>query len=198
MRRPGSSLAQALARSPALGLVALGLLLGGCLPPPASYELGLGTSRISGFVYTDPAQPTPGGPLVVAFLYHHQFIEQADGSAVVSATARVLQPGSSGQFSLALATDVVRAELFFVAPEHLTTVFRFRRQLGVGDITYRAELEAMADWRSHYYTFLSPQLEALILEQRYRLPPDEQQALTAWMQLQDARLKPPPRRSQPD
>lgn len=165
-------------------------LLAACLPPQASYTVGLGTSRIHGFIVTAPEQPLPGGPLVVAYEYHHQFVTRADGSAVLVPTARVVKPGSQGEFVIDVPSDVVRMEILFIAPGHLTELFRFQRQLGVGNIEYRAKLQAMPDWRSHYYTYLSPPLENLILESRYRLAPAEQQLLGQWMQAQDARLAP--------
>lgn len=163
-------------------------LLGACLPPEAHYSWGLGTSRISGFVHTDPKRPVPGGPLVVVYERHHEFVTYANGSAVLRTTARVVQPGRAGDFSIEVPSDVVRMDFLFIAPDHLTETFHFQRQLGVGDIEYDANLKAIDDWRSHYYTFLSPQLQDLIVDPRYHVPPAEQQLLGQWMQRQDARL----------
>ena len=188
----------------ALLLGAVGALLAGllaaCLPPQADYRLGLGTNRIRGSVNIPPGTPgapdstEPGGPLVVAYLYHHQFVTTGSGAAVLVPTARVLRPGPQGDFSLEVPADVVRADLMFIAPGHLTQLFHFQRQLGVGDIDYRAELPRIGDWRSHYYTYLSPQLENLILERRYRLSPSEQQTLGQWLQLQNEQLGAQPSR----
>ncbi len=178
----------------ALLLGGLAALLAACLPPQADYSVGLGTNHIRGIVSIPPGTPAapdstePGGPLVVAYLYHHQFVTYGNGSAVLVPTARVLRPGRQGDFSLELPADVVRADLLFIAPGHLTQLFHFQRQLGVGDIDYRAQLQRIGDWRSHYYTYLSPQLENLILERRYRLDPAEQQLLGQWLQLQNERL----------
>ena len=165
-------------------------LLGACLPPQASFSLGLGTSHIHGFIITAPEQTLPGGPLVVAYAYHHQFVTRADGTALLVPTGRVVKPGPQGDFVIDVPADVVRMEILFIAPGYLTDLFRFQRQLGVGDIEYRAALQAMPDWRSHYYTYLSPRLEELILDQRYRLAPAEQQLLGQWLRMQDARLAP--------
>jgi hypothetical protein len=175
----------------ALLLAAVAALLGACLPPQAHYSVGLGTSRISGYLLADPAQPAPGGPLVVIYLYHHQFVNYADGSAVLLTSARVVRPGRHGDFSIDVPADVVRMDILFIAPGHLTELYHFQRQLGVGDIDYRTTLKSMPDWRAHYYTFLSPQLQELIVEPRYRLAPAEQQVLVDWMQEQDARLGSP-------
>lgn len=173
-----------------LPLALLPALLSACLPPQAHYDLGLGTSRITGYLTVVPPRPTPGEPLIVVYQYHHQFVERGDGSALLLPTARVIQPRQQGDFSIEVPADVVRMDILFIAPEHLSELFHFQRQLGVGDIEYRARLQAMPDWRSHYYTYLSPQLEDLILEPRYRLAPAEQQVLGRWMQAQDARVGP--------
>lgn len=188
--RPAFLLARRSAAALVAGLLAscLGVLLAACLPPQAHYTIGLGTSRISGFVHTDPERPTPGGPLIVVYERHHQFITYANGHAVLLTTARVVQPGREGDFSIDVPADVVKADFLFIAPNHLTELFHFQRQLGVGDIEYDADLKAMDDWRSHYYTYLSPQLQDLIVDPRYRVPPAEQQTLGHWMQVQDARL----------
>jgi hypothetical protein len=170
-------------------------LLGACLPPQAHYDVGLGTNHIRGIISVAPDTVEPGGPLLVAYLYHHQFVTYGDGSAVLVPTARVLKPGRQGDFSLSVPQDVVRADLMFIAPGHLTQLFHFQRQLGVGDIDYRAQLEAIHDWRAHYYTYLSPQLENLILERRYRLDPADQRLLGEWLQTQNARLGAQPPRA---
>lgn len=164
------------------------LAAGGCVQSGASYDVGLGTSRVSGVLEASPDADAAGGPLVVAYKYHHQFVNQADGSAVLRPTAHVLRPGREGSFAIAVPADVVRMEVFFIAPGHLTDVFRFRRQLGVGNIRYRPLLPPMDDWRSHFYTFLGPQLEHLVVEPRYRLPPADQRLLANWLQRQTARL----------
>jgi hypothetical protein len=173
-----------------LALLAWTALLSGCLPPQASYHVGLGTNRISGFLDPAPQRPSPGGSLIVVYAYHHTFIERGDGSVLLVPSAQVLRPGQAGDFIIEVPADVVRMEVLFIAADHLTQVFRFQRQVGVGDIDYSAKLPVMADWRSHYYTYLSPQLEELILDRRYRLAPEQVQMLSQWMHDQDARLAP--------
>lgn len=168
--------------------LALAAALGGCLPPQASFDFGLGTSRIRGSLHTAKAGPLPGGPLIVVYKYHHQFVNLPDGRPVLSPTAQVLQPDPAGYFSFDMPADVLRVVVLFIAPGHLTDVFRFSRQLGVGDVTYQADLEAIPDWRDHYYTFLSPQLQELVIEPRYRLQPRDEQVLAHWLQVQNERL----------
>lgn len=178
----------------AVGL-ALSAVLGGCLPPQASFDVGLGTSRIRGSLQVGNPEPLPGGPLIVVYKYHHQFVNQPDGSPVLAPTAQVLQPEAGGHFSFDMPADVLRVVVLFIAPEHLTEVFRFSRQIGVGDVRYQADLPAIPDWRNHYYTFLSPQLQELVVEPRYRLQPQQQQLLARWLQAQNDRLAAHPRGS---
>jgi nicotinamide riboside kinase len=47
----------------------------------------------------------------------------------------------------------------------------------------------VSDWRSHFYTYLQPQLEHLITEQRYELSAFDQERLTAWLNDQKRRLE---------
>jgi hypothetical protein len=54
----------------------------------------------------------------------------------------------------------------------------------------------MRDWRSHFYTYLIPELEHVIVEPRYQLPLPDQAQLSTWIGAQRKRLeaerKPPP------
>jgi hypothetical protein len=164
-------------------------LLAGCLPTQATFEPGLGTGRISGSLRIEREAPPHGGLLIVVLQQHHQFVTRdEDGSAVLRAGAQVLQPGRAGGFVIHVPGDVVAMDVLFIAAEHLTEVFHFRRQVGMGDIHYQARLPYTADWRSHYYTFLSSQLEYLITEPRYRLDPAGQRLLGQWLQAQNERL----------
>ena len=173
-------------------IVSLALLIflsGGCLPPQADFEIGLGTTRIAGIVNITARERTQGDPLIVVFKYHHQFITAGDGTAILRPTAHVVQVGRAGGYSIDMPADVVWMDILFIAPERLTEKFHFRRQLGIGNVTYRPNLVPMPDWRSHFYTFISPQLEHLIVEARYRLSPPEQRVLSQWLLAQNARLE---------
>ncbi len=87
-----------------------------------------------------------------------------------------------------MPADVVSVDIMFIAADHLTDTFRFARSLGLGRITYTAVLRPMRDWRSHFHTFLEPQLQHLIVEHRYRLAQREQKLLGEWLEAQKARL----------
>ena len=166
------------------------MMVAGCLPPQAEFEWGLGTNNITGTMASLPAKPPGEGGIVVAYKHHHQFITDGDGRALLRPTAHVVPVSSSGSFYVSMPADVVAIGLLFIAPGRLTEQFHFKRQLGVGDITYHAAMVSMPDWRNHYYTFLIPQLEHLIVESRYRLAPEGVQLLSNWLQAQNRRLAP--------
>ena len=170
-------------------LPAAALLLTGCLPPQADFEFGFGTNRIKGFINVSPSQKADGPPIVVIYKYHHKFVSLEEGGpGLVHPTAHVVQVTRTGAYSIDMPADVVSVDILFIAPGRLTDTFRFNRQLGVGEITYKATLVPMEDWKSHFYTFLSPQLENLIVESRYRLSPRDQQVLSHWLTVQNKRL----------
>ena len=178
------------ARGRLVAVLLLALALGACLPAGAEYKLGVGTSRISGRYHLEQVEPTHGPALVVAFKQHHKFVTSDSGQALTHPTAHVIVVGADGRYSLDMPGDVVSISILFVAPDYLTREFRFQRQLGVGDITYDPILQALPRWRDHYYTYLLPQLEHLIVDPRYGLSNEEQQRLGDWLRQQQARLAP--------
>ena len=172
-----------------LGLAAI--LFSGCLPSQASFDIGFGTSAVKGYLkYSEgkEGKERRSRGIIVVYKYHHKFIHTGDGRPVVHPTAHLVTVGRFGNFFINVPSDVISMDILFIAPDSLTQQFHFSRQLGVGDITYRADLQPMQNWRNHYYTFLIPQLEHLIVEPRYRLNPGEQHRLSAWLMEQNQRL----------
>ncbi len=192
--------------------VLLGLLpfLSACVPQGATYRFGASTSEIAGAIdVEDPG--TSGPPLVLVYQYHYKFIDFGQGADPGRASADLVHPGEElthptaslayvaidGSFSIPVPTDVVAVEAFFIAPDRLTDLFQFRKQVGVGRIVYRPKLPRMPDWRNHFYTYLVPELEHVIVEARYELPVQDQQALSTWVTDQRKRLEDRRARSQP-
>lgn len=171
----------------AAGLIGL-FMLAGCLPPQADFSLGLGTQRISGFLNAPGITPAQGTPLIVVYKFHRSFVSDPPQGHALTPTAHVVHVARSGAFSIGIPWDVVAADVFFIAPGRLTQVFQFKRILGVGAITYRADLKPMANWRDHFYTSLNPQLQHLIVENRYRLSPGDLSKLSQWLNFQNRRL----------
>lgn len=184
----------------ALPFMAL-LLLHGCLPPQANFEIGLGTTEIVGSVLVGDEDATESGAIIVILKNHYKFIPlyQSDDffplgrsgriNSITHPTAHFQQVGPTGKFVIPMPSDVVSVDIMFIAAEHLTDTFRFSRSLGMGRVTYNATLPSMPDWRSHFYTFLEPQLQELIVESRYHLPDREQQQLGDWLLAQKKRIE---------
>jgi len=199
--RLGAWLGLALAAVPALA---------GCFPPQASYNLGLTTTRVEGTLEVEDPQ-SAGEPLILVYQYHYSFIEmneergpgmggaplmpgepmlQLDGSrGLAYPTASLAAVRPDGSFTISVPADVVRLEIFFVSPDRLTDVFQFSKQLGVGRIVYDAKLPRMRGWRSHFYTYLMPELQHVIVDPRYKLPLQDQGRIGAWLDAQRTRLE---------
>jgi hypothetical protein len=177
-----------------LALVAL-FCLAGCLPQQASYDFGISTSQIVGDLEVEDPD-TAGPPLVFVYKYHYLFVNESSDdpvphtpSTVARATASLAPVLSDGSFSISVPTDVVRLEVFFISPDRLTDIFQFQKQVGIGRVVYHARLKRMPDWRSHFYTYLKPELENVIVDSRYELPPQDQAQLAAWLTQQQTRLE---------
>jgi hypothetical protein len=59
--------------------------------------------------------------------------------------------------------------------------FRFKRQIGVGELRYDARLNRSEDWGNQFLLQTSPFLENFILEQRYKMPDAQQLFLGDWL-----------------
>lgn len=178
-RRLGLWLALALAGLPALS---------GCYPPQASYSFGVSTAEIVGQLDVDDPE-TAGPPLILVYKYHYTFMEMEPGVVLTRPTASLAPVRPDGSFAISVPTDVVSLEIFFISPDRLTDLFQFHKQVGIGRIVYRARLPVMRDWRSHFYTYLMPELEHVIVEPRYQLPLSDQTLLGTWIGAQRQRLE---------
>jgi hypothetical protein len=177
-------------------------LLSGCLPERASFRFGMSTSEIAGDVTVEePA--SSGTPLVLVYKYHYKFVEFGQGTDPAHPSNDLTHPGEDithptaslayvapdGSFTISVPVDVVAVEMFFIAPDRLTDLFQFRKQVGVGRIVYKPILPRMPDWRSHFYTYLAPELEHVIVDSRYELPLADQDTLSKWLAGQRTRLE---------
>lgn len=176
----------------ALALIGMALLaLPGCLPPQASFSPGLGTQEIRGVLELPGPDAGAGPPLIVVFLHHSLMTGFAGEPAITRQTVMLATVGPQGEFRIPMPQDVLRVDILFAAPERLTDTFHFQRQLGIGTVTYTARLPVAPDWRGHFYTYLAPQLEHLIVETRYGLSTRDQERLSQWLSGQKRRLAAP-------
>lgn len=170
-------------------LLVLGLLAAGCLPQDASFNLGLSTGRIDGNVDMAALDASLGAPIVVAIKHHHRFSGyQEDERPVTHPTAHVVRVYRDGRFTVSMPSDVVSMEIMVLIPGFLSRSYSFKRSLGLGNITLRPTLTRQPEWRSHFYTFIQPQVQHLIVETRYQLADAEQQQLATWLTAQQQRL----------
>jgi hypothetical protein len=139
----------------------------------------------------------PDEVLIVVFQYHYLFQTFDSERRVYRVSADVRTVDRSGAFRVPMPSDVVTLELIFIAPDRLSNEFRFNRQIGIGQVTYRAALVPHTDWYSHFYTYIQPMLSHLIVESRYQLSNEDQQRLGDWLQAQSARLQAIRQRSRP-
>lgn len=169
--------------------LALLLPLGGCLGPDASYKFGLSTSEVVGKLPLSDEVLANGQAIVVVVKYHHTFITLDSGQRITRPSAHLAQVYQNGEFRVSMPSNVVAMDLYFIEPDHLTDTYHFKRQVGVGEVTYRPKMPPMPDWRSHFYTFLQPQLQHFIAEPRYAMNTGDQQKLTEWLMAREKALE---------
>lgn len=185
----------------ALPLLAFTVLASACSPPNTGYEFGFGTSVVSGIVELGPDNPRETDAIVVVLKNHDMFIplnqrDEFSGAAhaeftrnITHPTAHVVPVSKEGAYAISLPANVVSVDIMFVARNKLTRRAHFKRSAVIGRITYRAILATMPDWRSHFYTYLEPQLQEYIVEPRYRLSQGEQRLLGDWLTHQKQALE---------
>jgi hypothetical protein len=164
-------------------------MLGGCLPEQANFQFGVSTSEIVGAVEGADGPPAYDDVLIVVFQTHYLFETPETQQRVYRVSAEVRGVDRDGLFRVPMPQDVVTLELIFIAPDRLSNEFRFNRQIGIGQVTYRAELPPHPNWYAHYYTYVQPMLSHLIVEPRYRLSQQNQQRLGDWLTAQSARME---------
>lgn len=162
--------------------------LAACVPAGAEYDFGYATHQVSGRYELAGFRAENGAALAIVYKQHYKFLDVTTGKRITHPTAHVVVVRANGAYSVDMPNDVTEVDILFVAPDYLTHQFRFKRQIGIGNITFNPKLKPMIRWRDHYYTYLLPQLEHLIVDVRYKLSNREQQILGDWLHQQQARL----------
>ena len=177
------------------------LVTGGCAPPNTEYKFGLSTTSVTGTVIVEDGGPDKVQPIIVVLKNHDTFIPRTGQDGFENSshpvfqqnfthpTAHVQRVDASGQYVINMPVDVVSMDILFIAKDRLTRRVHFDRRVGIGRINYRAILPVISGWRSHFYTFLEPQLQELIVEDRYQLPERQQQFLDDWLDAQKQRME---------
>lgn len=172
----------------------------GCAPAGADFEFGFGTNEIVGGVVVEEGHPNNAPPFVVAYHHHYKFIPfgpAADNprkhpdqfQSITHPTAQIVKVNPEGKYKVKMPADVVGIELFFIASGRLTQTFSYRRSLGLGKITFNTTLPHNAGYKSHFYTYLQPQLSWIITEKRFKLSNPSLQFLSEWLTQEAKKLQ---------
>ena len=174
--------------APLLAVLALAALLSACMPQEADFRFGVSTSEVVGYVEGDNGPLDPRDILIIVFQHHYLFETMETQQRVYRVSADIRGVEGDGSFRVPMPSDVVTLELIVVAPDRLSTEFRFNRQVGIGQVAYHPILQAHSKWYSHFYTYIQPMLSNLIVERRYQLSNEDQQRLGNWLTVQSARM----------
>jgi len=93
----------------------------------------------------------------------------------------VVFPEKNGNFRISFDLKATAIDLTFIASAYSMQRFRFRRQLGVGELRYDASLPRSEVWQNEFILQIAPFLENFILEQRYKMPDSQQLFLGNWL-----------------
>jgi len=164
-----------------LFLLVLPALLGGCYPKSLNYSPGWGTRTIEGTVLEENAKVLESQPFIIVLEYYSNFVKFENESPLYAPKARVVFPEKNGNFRISFDLKATAIDLTFVASAYSMQRFRFRRQLGVGELRYDASLPRSEVWQHEFILQIAPFLENFILEQRYKMPDSQQLFLGNWL-----------------
>lgn len=162
-------------------LLVLPALLGGCYPKSLNYSPGWGTRTIEGTVLEENAKVLESQPFIIVLEYYSNFVKFENESPLYAPKARVVFPDKNGNFRISFDLKATAIDLTFVASAYSMQRFRFRRQLGVGELRYDASLPRSEVWQNEFILQIAPFLENFILEQRYKMPDSQQLFLGNWL-----------------
>ena len=164
-----------------LFLLMLPMLLGGCYPESLNYRLGWGTSMIDGTVKEVNSKQLESHAFIIVLEYYSNFVIFENESLLYAPKARVVFPEQNGNFRISFDLKATAIDLTFVASGYSMQRFRFKRQLGIGELRYDATLSRSDVWQNEFILQTAPFLEKFILEQRYRMPDSQQLFIGNWM-----------------
>ena len=164
-----------------LFLLMLPMLLGGCYPESLDYSPGWGTRIIVGTVKKVNSQQLESRSFIIVLEYYSNFVLFEDETLLYAPKARVVFPGKNGKFRISFDLKATAIDLTFVASGYSMQRFRFKRQLGIGELRYDATLSRSDVWQNEFILQTAPFLEKFILEQRYRMPDSQQLFIGNWM-----------------
>jgi hypothetical protein len=164
-----------------LFLLLLTSLLGGCYPESLNFRPGWGTRIIDGTVLEENAKVLESQAFIIVLEYYSNFVKFENESPLYAPKARVVFPDKNGNFNISFDLKATAIDLTFVASGYNMQRFRFRRQLGIGELNYDASLSRSEVWKNEFILQTAPFLENFILEQRYKMPDSQQLFLGNWL-----------------
>ena len=164
-----------------LFLLLLPALLGGCYPESLNYSPGWATRVIDGTVREENSKELESQAFIIVLEYYSNFVKFEDELPLYAPKARVVFPEKNGNFRISFDLKATAIDLTFVASGYSMQRFRFKRQLGIGELRYDATLSRSDVWQNEFILQTAPFLEKFILEQRYRMPDSQQLFIGNWM-----------------
>ena len=162
-------------------LLFLPALLGGCYPESLNYKPGWGTRWIDGTMLKQNAKVLNTKGFIVVLEYYSKFIKFENESPLYAPKARLVFPEKTGSFRIGFDLNATAIDLAFVASGYNMQRFRFRRQVGVGELLYNARMVRSEAWKNEFLLHTGPFLEDFILEQRYKMPDSQQLFIGKWL-----------------
>ena len=164
-----------------LFLLLLTALVGGCYPESLNFRPGWGTRIIDGTVLEENGKVLESHAFIIVLEYYSNFVKFENESPLYAPKARVVFPEKNGNFNISFDLKATAIDLTFVASGYNMQRFRFRRQLGIGELNYDASLSRSEVWKNEFILQTAPFLENFILEQRYKMPDSQQLFLGNWL-----------------
>ena len=164
-----------------LFLLLLTSLLGGCYPESLNFRPGWGTRMIDGTVLQENSKVLESQAFIILLEYYSNFVKFENESPLYAPKARVVFPEKNGNFNISFDLKATAIALTFVSSGYNMQRFRFRRQLGIGELYYDASLSRSEVWKNEFILQTAPFLENFILEQRYKMPDYQQLFLGNWL-----------------
>ena len=162
-------------------ILLLTTFLGGCYPESLNYKPGWGTRWIEGTMLEENSNVLNTKGFIVVLEYYSNFIKFENESLLYAPKARLVFPEKKGSFHISFDLKATAIDLAFVASGYSLQRFRFRRQVGVGELRYDARLARSEVWKNEFLLQTGPFLENFILEQRYKMPDSQQLFLGNWL-----------------
>jgi len=159
----------------------LTIIIGGCYPDSLKYQLGFGTRSIEGTILEEGGNSPESKSFIVVVEYYSRFIKFENEPPIYVPKARLVFPDRNGNFFINFDLKASSIDLAFVSSEYSMERFFFRRQLGIGKLSYDARLVKSNAWKNEFFLQIGPYLNKFILEQRYKMPDSQQMFLGNWL-----------------